>query len=602
MNTKSKTLISVLMFILLIGCQKDMFVTDLSDGIVKDLTIDEAKAYYNKELKPIKIQKIASIIGHNHDENHSHNITEQLMWDKSDYRQLIAGNQAVLVPIHLKDVFIKVGENKVVSYGLLNYTMMYRDSLNNIITEKVLLQPSLKWFEGDRSKYDGSVLVRDWAENVKAIYHFVDGNLINNKNIIDKQANINKTASTSSRCLYFTVTVVSAYGCSNGGHMPWDTACSWNFGGVVPTGEYRAGYNQDLVTYEFCDRTSPIDPLEPPSTGGGSPPSQGGGGSPSGNDYIPSNCTPDDQIDYTVPLNPGETYAVPCSQMQEPIESPTTTAYDMLNIIFQDLTNEEKAYLISHELVADQIISTIIEGGEGSYDFARWGITELSKGNITWGQFYNGFLMEYSGVQSDIDPSMAINTNWLNNSSYFSYQNLPSLTTFTNNYPKNAEGTYEMSAGSVYFLVGGDVLNMKVQAEKIGKGEYYNNACALRVSLALIKSGITIPYIPNVTFKGKDINGSEAYFFLRAKDLYDWMMKEFYQGNRIDLTNADRININGDGFKNSLNGKQGIYLFIPTNSNDFGATGHAGIYTNPPLTEYYFGWPNVKNISLWELH
>lgn len=101
-------------------------------------------------------------------------------------------------------------------------------------------------------------------------------------------------------------------------------------------------------------------------------------------------------------------------------------------------------------------------------------------------------------------------------------------------------------------------------------------------------------------YDGK-VNTSEAYFFLRAKDLHDWMMKEFYHGNRIDLIDTDRINANGDGFKNKLKNKEGIYIYIPQDANIFEASGHSGIFTNPPLTKYYFDYP-VKNISLWELH
>lgn len=207
-------------------------------------------------------------------------------------------------------------------------------------------------------------------------------------------------------------------------------------------------------------------------------------------------------------------------------------------------------------------------------------------------------------MQFDSDPSMVINNNWLNNNSFFTYQNLPTLNSFKNNYPKNADRTYEMSAGSVYFFVGGDILNMKLNAEKRGRGENWRNACALRVSLALNKSGINIPHIPDVTFRGKDINGKEAYFFLRASELHVWMMEEFYHGNRTDLTNADRANANGDGFKNKLLGKEGIYIMIPQRPAplNFGASGHAGIFTNPPYTEYYFNFPYIKHITLWELH
>lgn len=43
----------------------------------------------------------------------------------------------------------------------------------------------------------------------------------------------------------------------------------------------------------------------------------------------------------------------------------------------------------------------------------------------------------------------------------------------------------------------------------------YDNACVLRVSIALNYSGVKIPNIPNHTFKG----GDGKYYFLSAKKL-----------------------------------------------------------------------------------
>lgn len=265
--------------------------------------------------------------------------------------------------------------------------------------------------------------------------------------------------------------------------------------------------------------------------------------------------------------------------------------YDVPSI--SPLTDTQSQLLI--DFISQQEENTVL------VNLAFWGFNEISNENISWDEFKNGFLTDYTDIQLDTDPDIEFNNTWHTNSLYFSYQNLPSLINFKNNYPKNESGNYEMSSGSVYFVVGGDILQMKVNAEKQGKGHFYRNACALRVSYALLKSGIIIPNIPNVTFKGADMNGNEVFYFLRAEDLYTWMMKEFYYGTRTDLTNVNRGNTNGDGFTSALLGKQGIYLMIPQNKNAFGATGHAGIYTHPPLTNYYFG-AEIKNIALWQLN
>lgn len=413
MKLKNTPVFSTLIFILFIGCQKDIFVTNLSDKKVKDLTIEEAKVYYHKELKSIKIQKTASTNGHNHDENCNHNDTEQLMWDKSIYRQLIGGHQAVLTPLHRKGVYIKVAEDKVISYGLLNYTMMYKDSLNNIITERVLLKPSMNWFEGNRKKYDGSIIVYNWDGKVKKIFHFKDGYAINSIKKINKLASISNDEPSSNNdevpCL-----VTTTYRLTGGRSCPCEghTASQYN--------ECTCHIKPTQATLEVevsidCPPTDPEDPQLPPTGGGNggeSPqPGNGGGGSSSSN-YTPGDCVPKDQIDYTVPLGPNEQYAVACEDMPDPIETSEipipATSSNRLILLFPGLTSEEKIYLISNELIADQIIATIIEGDEDSHDLAYWGITELSKGSIMWEQFKELYIL---GTVSDLYSENTLEKN-----------------------------------------------------------------------------------------------------------------------------------------------------------------------------------------------
>ncbi len=74
--------------------------------------------------------------------------------------------------------------------------------------------------------------------------------------------------------------------------------------------------------------------------------------------------------------------------------------------------------------------------------------------------------------------------------------------------------------------------------------------------------------------------------------------------NTIQLTRAD-AGKNGLGFANALSGKKGIYIMIPNypGANYFGASGHAGIYTTPPLTHYYFtAKGGINKITLWKLN
>ncbi|NCD71614.1 T6SS effector amidase Tae4 family protein [Mucilaginibacter agri] len=74
----------------------------------------------------------------------------------------------------------------------------------------------------------------------------------------------------------------------------------------------------------------------------------------------------------------------------------------------------------------------------------------------------------------------------------------------------------EMPGSDVAALVGGEV-----QQLYINNG--YVNACALRVSIALNKSGIAIPHIQDHTFQGAD----GKYYFLSAAKLFHYLKKVF---------------------------------------------------------------------------
>jgi len=104
---------------------------------------------------------------------------------------------------------------------------------------------------------------------------------------------------------------------------------------------------------------------------------------------------------------------------------------------------------------------------------------------------------------------------WNSTTNDYPAQMLPSWNDVNSNYPKKSDGT-EMCGTDVYTLVGGQVLaNMP--------SDPYPNACAVRVSRALLYSGITIPVIPGHTFQGAD---GKNYFLSSAK-LYDFMKKTF---------------------------------------------------------------------------
>lgn len=237
------------------------------------------------------------------------------MWDGFQYRKLIDGNQAVLIPVHRKGVYIKVGDNKVMSYGFLNYTMMYKDSTNNIVTETVSLRPSIEWFEKkDRNKYDGTILVKYWEGRTKAIYYFKDGVLVSNKNKHNKVANSNaidtKNDSEDAPCLITTTYTLKPATCPCMGHTYAQREnCTCH---TKPSNEY--GVLETTIEIDCSTEEPPIDPPTRTSREDGEYSQSWTSGGESGslsNNYTPQNCRPDDQpIDYSIPLKPGEGYAI----------------------------------------------------------------------------------------------------------------------------------------------------------------------------------------------------------------------------------------------------------------------------------------------------
>jgi len=133
----------------------------------------------------------------------------------------------------------------------------------------------------------------------------------------------------------------------------------------------------------------------------------------------------------------------------------------------------------------------------------------------------------------------------------------PSFEDLLANFPTDGQGG-EMPAGDVYELIGGKVLSEHQRDPKA-----YSNACALRVSRALNGSGVDLPNIPGKTLKGAD----GRFYFYRASDLYNWMTQSY--GNPNVSTN-DYL---------SLSGNKGVYIMQANRPADFGAWGHATLYS-----------------------
>ncbi|MGH2666580.1 T6SS effector amidase Tae4 family protein [Flavobacterium sp.] len=278
-------------------------------------------------------------------------------------------------------------------------------------------------------------------------------------------------------------------------------------------------------------------------------------------------------------------------------------ALELYGSFTTSLTSSQKALMETNSLLRVEIFSFFITEGFGGSkrSFAKQAINYIIQHpTITFNQYKNWFLGSGDGTDGDFDALF-----WENPSLTFPQQSLPTMTNFKNAYPKNLNGTFEMSFSDVYNLIGGIPKAMRDEVltdDNPLNDHNYNNACALRTSRALNYSGVTIPNIPGKTFKGED----NKYYFLGARNLYNWMIKTFpTNSNNSIVLNQSQGGTNGINFPSLLGNFQGIYILIPVNQSvtGFGASGHAGIFTTPELTHYYFAATGgVKSITLWILN
>jgi hypothetical protein len=212
----------------------------------------------------------------------------------------------------------------------------------------------------------------------------------------------------------------------------------------------------------------------------------------------------------------------------------------------------------------------------GGVAFGEWAINYLIQNplvNIV--SFQNQFMGSSEGEDGDYDSNY-----WDNPNNIYPPQSLPTWASFEAAYPKSSNGG-NMLAPDVYNYVGGDIKALRdgvLNDNNPNNDNAYDNACALRMSRALNYSGITIPNIPNKTFKG----GDNKYYFLGAANLNRWMRKTFgcanpnvaigeYNNSNASHFNTSQIGLNGENLPTLLLGKKGIYTIV---TNPEWASGH----------------------------
>ena len=242
-------------------------------------------------------------------------------------------------------------------------------------------------------------------------------------------------------------------------------------------------------------------------------------------------------------------------------------------------------------------------------EFVNWIFDYFTKHpDTTFEQFKNWFLAPNEGKDGEYDADF-----WEDPNLTFPQQDLPTRAAYVAGIPKFENGTLMTGADNVYGLAGGKVLQARLD-DKSDLKSVTANTCALKVSIALNRSGVVIPNIPGQTLEGGGTEFTGKYFFLNAKKLNVWMRETFgtnpatattpYNANHISLTAADG-GVKGVNFPTlpELQNVSGIYSIVFTNNL---SSGHADyIYTNTAgqvtcATSCYFNL-QIERMDIWKL-
>lgn len=158
-------------------------------------------------------------------------------------------------------------------------------------------------------------------------------------------------------------------------------------------------------------------------------------------------------------------------------------------------------------------------------------------------------------------------------------QKKPEWDCIYSNFPKEADpdfnksGGYkkttltEMKADGVYKIIGGEMEKLHKSGNK-----NYAQSCALKLSIALIKCGFTLPKREGMNNEGKGV-------ILSVKDMIAYLSrKDILRESTVHL-DASKQKLDRTTIWNSFSQKRGILIFVPKDPSRFGATGHVTIYS-----------------------
>jgi len=188
-----------------------------------------------------------------------------------------------------------------------------------------------------------------------------------------------------------------------------------------------------------------------------------------------------------------------------------------------------------------------------------------------------------------------------------------------NGYPKNSDGN-DLPSNEVFKLVRYDYKNIP----EFGYGN--GNACAIRVSIALIRAGMKVEKEYEINSEEEDLKSKNREGFIaKAEKLKDWLSKPEIWGDP-DVTVSENDLVEGkdnfDVVREKINTRDGVYaarygIYIITGGfyEDPGVTGHATLWVGEDTiknsrgdhTDYsdYIGKKDSKGnkgvVHFWEL-
>lgn len=200
-------------------------------------------------------------------------------------------------------------------------------------------------------------------------------------------------------------------------------------------------------------------------------------------------------------------------------------------------------------------------------------------------------------AELETNPTI-VNSNLIIFDTPLTQQTLPTFTAFLTNFPKRGTiGNYSpMSTTDAYTIAGGSLLN-----SHINQNAQYNNACAIRASRGLLYSGIQIPILKYNGSQRTQKGGDGKNYILDAVSFNKYMIAKFGETS-VKLEGADA----NDPVKVAafLNGKNGIYVIVNSNTRTAGYSGHCDVIINGKCISNAYTTPEggVKSIRIWELN